>query len=614
MVSPEPLERFVPYAKDGRLFDRLVQVIGTPGSGKTTLASLLEYPRLSLAVRSGQPEHKEIVAMLHECCMVVDQHAVIVATRLPMESEYRDYRELPYPPELRHRLFWTMIQARAMHGWVRGIMRSEQIQAEAITFHYRSGTDSLHDAIGGHNGCHILTRASIVEKAIYNIGAAIFPIPEKEFTEDAREPYRPLDIIEKISFIGKDDTERSLRPLLILDDVHVLHPEQRQRLEKELGRRELSFARWLLMRLDALPFQESLNIPEKVDSETKSGLQHLREVVQIRMQDDERIFKKMIEKMANRYLHQMDIFARRQRSLTSLLSTEQVSLPIGKMEKLRKKIDAIQKEHQVTPERRTQLLDLINQSSCQDVDLHDDDIQLALLSILMHRYVNRIPKQRSLFDDDNDPDPARPLKVDSSIVHAARLHLFHKFDRVYYYGFQCLINAASQNPEIFLKLAAPLVALAETRFIRGKDGTLDASTQQKRLRERAREIHDQEWSFPRKEAVRRLTRGMAKECLATTLVENARNGAGNNAFGIPQYEFNDLVKNQQDFAEVLHYAVAYNAIFLKQNYRQGGKEWCLLQLGGTLILEYGLTWMQGGFLERSVNDLVKILGEQDRTA
>ena len=42
------------------------------------------------------------------------------------------------------------------------------------------------------------------------------------------------------------------RPMVILDDVHTLHPEQFQALFRTLARREIRFARWMMMRMDSL--------------------------------------------------------------------------------------------------------------------------------------------------------------------------------------------------------------------------------------------------------------------------------------------------------------------------------------------------------------------------
>ena len=89
---------------------------------------------------------------------------------------------------------------------------------------------------------------------------------------------------------------------------------------------------------------------------------------------------------------------------------------------------------------------------------------------------------------------------------------------------------------------------------------------------------------------------------------NAWLDAGANAVGVPQDEFAEALggKNSNDqLAQILHYAAAYNAVLLRQHYQQGGKTWCLIELGGPAILAYSLTLSRGGFLEKRVTDLLR---------
>jgi hypothetical protein len=53
IVSPEPVTYFLGRpGKAGTLYDRLVLLRGTPGSGKTTLARLFEFPTLATLLRN----------------------------------------------------------------------------------------------------------------------------------------------------------------------------------------------------------------------------------------------------------------------------------------------------------------------------------------------------------------------------------------------------------------------------------------------------------------------------------------------------------------------------------------------------------------------------------
>ena len=98
---------------------------------------------------------------------------------------------------------------------------------------------------------------------------------------------------------------------------------------------------------------------------------------------------------------------------------------------------------------------------------------------------------------------------------------------------------------------------------------------------------------------------IALDCRDISLSENARLGAGANAVGIKEHEFETLLSSDKELALVLKYAVAYNAIKIQRNYRQGGKFWCLVELSGIVCLAHGLTLKHGGFLERDLSYLQK---------
>jgi hypothetical protein len=68
-----------------------------------------------------------------------------------------------------------------------------------------------------------------------------------------------------------------------------------------------------------------------------------------------------------------------------------------------------------------------------------------------------------------------------------------------------------------------------------------------------------------------------------------------------------LLDGDEKLAVLLKFAIAYGAINAIRDYGQGGKDWCLLELSGPACLHYGLTLKRGGFLERRVADLAKIV-------
>lgn len=613
IVSPEPVANlFREPAAAGKLFDRLVMIIGTPGSGKTTMARLFQYPTLRLLLRNQSLDaYRPLLSNLNEIGVVVGKQPSVLGARLPLESEYREFWDFPYDEDLKLGLMTALIQARAVIAWIHNLQGAGYQLEQIRVVPQRNSTAALA-AIGGQTAREILDRATKVEYAIYQISAALVPPPIGEIPDDASTAYRPFDVIETFE-ISLDGESQSLRPLIILDDAHTLQPQQLERLRRWLARRELRVSRWIITRLDALtPSQVLLEEP---------GLSPSREFTIIQMQggrarQQERIsFRRMAKDMTSRYLRRMDTFDRRQLvDLGAMLETIPERLPSSKLERLRAQVNASQRRLGVTDARRRELESMLDakSSTAQPVA---EDVQLASLNILMHRYSQRTrSSQVSLFDDvddsEFDPSPSRPLKVDASLRDGAAVHLQHEFQRPYYVGVDDLCDAGSENAEQFLHLAGAVVDQLETKLIRGKEVVLTAREQDRILRERAATLI-RGWDFPHARLVRRLTDAIAAMCLARSLEPSAPLGGGAGGIGIVQEEWERITTTHPKLAGVLQFAIAYNALNLIPEHSTKGERWCLLELGGTVRLNHGLTLSRGGWVPSSLDELSGLIGGED---
>lgn len=612
VVTPEPLATFFQRpAKEGRLYDRLTMIIGTPGSGKTTLARLFQFSTLRTLLRNrGMNTYTPLIDTLTACAAIENERPTLVGGRLPLEAEYREFWEFPYPEDLKVGLMIALLQARTVLTWLRNFQVAG-VTLDRVEIVPRADADAALSAIGGTEAPSLLARAREIELAIYKISAALMPPDVEDIDCEAAAAYRPFDVIE--SFRVTDGSEvLQLRPLVIFDDAHTLHPTQLAALRRWLARRELKVARWVLTRLDALAPADVLL--EKSANTEEPGLKRAREITHIWMQSSDdragqrRAFRKMAKDMAGRYLSQMEVFNRRRlHSLGDLLSTDAETIAPGKREKLAQQVNALQRRYGVSMERRRGLEQEI-ESYFASAEEGGDDLRLAILAILIERYAKRIP-QRGLFDENaGDAEPNRPLTADTGVADGARIHLMHRFDRPYYFGIDTLCDASSENAEQFLQLAARLVSQIETQLIRAKAPMLKSGVQHKLLRERAGEMV-REWDFPQHQLVRRVADGIAAECLAKSLEGNASLDGGATAFGIPQKEFEAIPDTNPTLARVLQFGVAYNAFVLVPNHGTKKRLWCLIELGGVLLLHHGLTLKRGGFLERHAGDLVRFLGE-----
>jgi hypothetical protein len=619
IVSPEPVKLFLTRpGKRGLLYDRLVFIRGTPGSGKTTLARLFEFPTLAALLRNRSIDtHRVLVRTLAECNAITLESPLIVGCRLTMESDYRNFWEFPYPDELKLSLMHTLIQARAILNWI-GHLQASGNELDRIKIVPRQSSAIAVETIGGMNAKGLLDRARGVELALYRIVGALIAPDMSRLAEDATAAYHPFDIIDHFVIDRGDENGNSmkLRPLVILDDAHVLHPAQFDGLKRWLMRRELPISRWIATRLDVMHASEVLaKITEDKDETVQlPGVTITRETTEIMLQssvEDRRgqrsAFRKMAKDMSHRYLRRMPLFADRNLlNLSDLLRTDIEPIPSSKQKELEASVNGAQEKLSITNDRRRMLAGLVDAYGGNKPLL--PDVSLAMLKVLMNRYYKRIP-QHSLFE--TDPEPAKPLVADSTVYEAARIHLLHGYERPYYVGIDDLCDGSSENAEQFLHLAAGLVDDVAARLIRSKPPSLDAVTQNKRLRQMAEQAIDR-WNFPQCQVVSHLVTKLANQCLTTSLAANAPLGAGANAYGIIQTQFDKIPGMYPDLAHVLQFAIAYNAFTIVPNYECKGQQWCLLELGGLVILKHGLTLKRGGFIEGTSEELYTLVREMDQ--
>lgn len=620
LTSPEPLKLF--FGGDSSvLFDRLVTIVGTPGSGKTTLARLLDLETLFTLVTLRNSNADNLTSALSNYQILDNLKPKVLAYRLATSSNLRDIWELPYSENIRSTLLKSFIQAKTVLGWMRKLEKLE-VDIASIKVIAQDGNETLKEMIHAHDPIKFREFARSIEENILTIVTSLIPPSEKSISESLifNAKFDAFEIIEGIlvsGIPGLDEGELYLKPMLIIDDAHELHPNQFRDLTNWLKTRHFKFARWILTRVDAIAHDDFRNALKEADNPSTQpgstlGRDHIFKLLQ-RERKDRRSFRKIARDISKQYIEQMPSFRRKGvMTLSDCLLEEPPHLSKSDLSILQNQVDNLIAEIHA-PQH---VIDRMKESLPTKIV---KDQYLGSFRILLNREKRRT-LQKDLFgsvitdaeetatvlleDDVSNSEDEDIKAVKSSLIRGGEIQLLHEFERPFFFSFDRLADASGDNIEQFVNLADALVDGLETKLLRGKPARLDAREQHKLLTDKAAKTMD-EWDFPNSGSVKKLIEFIAIKCVEKTREPNAPLGDGANAYGIPQHEMNDIQINGTSLISVLHFGIAYNAITLLENYECKNKTWCLFELGGLPNLVYGLTLNRGGFCEGHLSEMVE---------
>lgn len=612
LVSPTPIEEFFRSDKE-QLIEKLALVVGTPGCGKTTIAQIVEFESLATLCAPGSSQlNKDLLDVLTRNSLVSGGLPKLIGHRLPMTTNFRDIWELPYAEQTRTALLRAFVQSKAVLGWFRQL-EAMGIDLGKVEVVMGEGADSVIEVTGAASAVDFRQYARDIELAIFRVVTALVPPDEHEMASDfLNTRYDVFEVLKGFrvnSWGGRIlDGGLLLRPMLIVDDAHELHPLQFVQLRDWLKLKAIGISRWLMCRPDVVAPEDYRDAmiedaaEENLSPGSTRGRDYLMKLMQLSSRDAKR-FKPIARDIANRYLASINELDRRNiADLRLSLDVEAWSLPEGQLKQLRDAVEKLAKDSKFAPS-------LVNALRARIPATAKEDEALAALRILLHRERNKTPQLDLLPDDSLLEEPVSDDRmVAASLLEGARLQLLEQYDRPFYFGMDKLVNASNTNIEQFIRLSGALVDELLAKVIRSGETQLNARSQHRALVTQAKQSM-QEWDFPYHAAVRGLVEEMAQRCRERTHLPNAPLSEGANAIGVPQEEMDRVLRRSDRLARVLHFAFAYKALVFVPQYRCKNKVWCLLELGALPCMAYGLRLSRGGFIEETLIGLHSMVGD-----
>ena len=321
LISPTPLEEF--FRVDGaQLLDKLTMVVGTPGCGKTTIAQVVEFESLAtLCSSDAQQINEGLLDVLTINHLIGNGAPTICGHRVSMTTNFRGIWELPYPDATRAALMRAFVQSKAVLGWFRQ-MEGIGVSIDQIDIVLGDGSDSLAAITKAHSPREFRQYARAVELGIFKVVTALVPPDEHEMAEEfLNTRYDIFEVIRGFRVRQWPENiqagETLLRPMLVIDDAHELHPLQFVQLRDWLKSKALGVSRWLMCRPDVVApedYREAMTREAIADDEltpgSTQGRDYLIKLMQLGSRDAKR-FKLTARDIASRYISAIPEFGRR---------------------------------------------------------------------------------------------------------------------------------------------------------------------------------------------------------------------------------------------------------------------------------------------------------------
>ena len=594
LVGPDVLD----LLPRDQLWDRLLIIESAPGAGKTTILRLFTPTSLRLVDRlKEQDAYRLLAEQLTDIGALTDTGPAVVGILVSCREQYATIQDLPIDEHVQSRWFFGLLDARITLLTLRSILAlyglSYPRDAHRVEFRPNDNATVVVEPI---NGAQLYEKASRAEINLTDSLNSLMGV-----TDVSADLSSGLQLPRTLhtSDIFVDGARLTQRILLMFDDVHELTLEQRQALRRDLERRELTIARWLAQRSEAVESTEQLAF-----ARTEG-----RDYSEIRIEEWARTAKR-----GQRYLGLLDEISNRrilraQVGVESLESCLMTTLSTDReMERARQaRTDA--KQQAIDGVNGQQKFDEWVQGTIDADSRTSDSLQAAnewrKLSITMSQRVakSQLPLDIPLSVSElQDRDSA-------SMRTAAELFIAKEHRLPFYYGIKRIRQLSSWNIEQFLRVAGDLFeqVLASVTLSRGSVSQLTATQQDTLIRAVSRRrLSVLPKEVPYGGDVRRLVTAIGEFCQIETYRPNAPYAPGVTGVGISEADVTRLREAAesskqtplQRLSRVLASAIANNVLEVRPNVNVKGGVWTVFFLNRLYCPEFELPLEYSGYKER----------------
>jgi hypothetical protein len=590
--------------RDDLFVPKLIVVRGSPGSGKSSLLRLFETDTLLAIHARRQPSDQDLVERLTELGILADSGPRALGLYIQCDSSLRDIANLP-TTQPRIPLFNTLLDTRILVLFLRAVRRLKNAGCldlpDDSVLQPLPSSDAPPQLFAEARSLQQLEE--LCSRIENDFGSLLNSFPDDPLPTSIQPHARVYSLVYLAQQIQQNQALADLLPVIMLDDVQELYPDQRQHIRAEFMRRS-SVPRWLAVRTHVFGLEELISV---------EGAEQGREYREVPLdeifQERPAVFGKFAANVVQRRLQHTDSLQQVPiGDFKDLLRVPVESIPA---DAARKVVDRMTKRaRDVRPGTAFQKRLESFREKIEGALAFDRLVQLEQEMIGFERQANK--GQLSLLPEFEVPEVSNGRTAD-----AARLFASRRTRYPYYWGFDTLSSVASGNVEQLLSTSAALVDRMIYRAELDRDKSISAKEQEEILKRCADDYYGGlEEKHRRGSAIRQFVDNLGLFFEEVTYRPNAPIAPGVNGFGLTRQEIEQAAgptvqsREAQVLREVLTNAVAGNVLSVRVTKQgQAGAEKIVFYLNRILCLRFRLPLNYGGWQHLPTDLLNRMMKE-----